>query len=150
MDIEQQIQTLINEAPDPTTTLAVKAIAPLLQQLAGQLKHPEYYILQTLERGWLMTTLSNRQQPDTQKTVIYAYPSLLAAGAGQQDPQLMALPYPVTHLLFQMLSMKQVDSFIFLEEEGRQPQAAEIRRQDLEAMLQQQLHQLTQPPSEFA
>jgi hypothetical protein len=153
MDIDQQIQVLIDEAPDATTAKAVEVVAPLLKGIASQLQQREYYILQTLEQGWMMTTLSNRQSPDTRKTVIYAYPSLAAAAtAGQQDnPQLMALPHPVTHLLFQLLALKQVDSFIFLENRpGQSAQGAEIRRQDLERVLQGQLNQGPTIPPDIA
>lgn len=143
MDIDQQIQVLINDAPDPNTAQAVELVAPLLKGIATQLKHSEYYILQSLEHGWVMTTLSNRNSPEESKTVIYAYPSLkAAAAAGGSDPQLMALPHPVTHLIFQLLSLKKVESFIFMDDAaGRQSRGAEIRRQDLEKVLQAQLKQ---------
>ncbi|MEL6137831.1 MAG: hypothetical protein AAFQ61_08645 [Cyanobacteria bacterium J06626_23] len=152
MDIEQQIQVLIEESPDPTTAMAIRAVAPLLTELAQQLKHIEYYILQNLDQRWMTTTLGSRSTPDVQKRVVYAYPSLpaatlAAAKLGQQaDPGLSAAPYPVTHLLFQLLSLKRVDSFIFLEESGQQGQ--EIRRQDLATALKMQLKKLMKPDPE--
>ncbi|NEP17619.1 MAG: hypothetical protein F6J97_12050 [Leptolyngbya sp. SIO4C1] len=148
MDLDQQIQTLIDESPDSTAAQAVQVVAPLLKSIAEQLQHQEYYILQNIEQGWVMTTVRNRQSAD-EKTVVYAYPSLAAAAAsGQNNPQMMAVPYPTTHLLFQLLSLKQLDSFIFLEAGGKK--GAEIRRQDFEAALRQQLQQLTDLPPDIA
>jgi hypothetical protein len=68
MDLEQQIQVLIDNAPqDGTTPKAIEAIAPVLTLLANQLRHADYYILQTLDQDWVLTTLSNRAQPELRK-----------------------------------------------------------------------------------
>jgi hypothetical protein len=96
-----------------------------------------------------MTTLSSRNQPDVKKNIVYAYPSLQDAASGPtsvKDPQVMALPIPVTHILFQMLAMKPVDSVIFFEKPGQAGQGVEIRRQDMEALIHAQLKQ-AQPGS---
>ena len=91
MDIEKQIQTLIDEAPDQTTGQAISLVAPLLKEIAGQLPRQLYYVVQSLGQGWVMTTLRGRQDPKTTKTVVYAYPSLEAAAASAADnPQMMA------------------------------------------------------------
>ncbi len=143
--LEQQIQTLIQEAPDDGVTGAtVEAIAPTLIQIAKQLKHSQYYILQTLNQGWVMTTLSSRQQPELRRNVLYAFPTLQDAGSDPQtsrDPQLMALPVPVTHILFQMLALKSLDSIIFFEVPGNLSQGTEIRRAEFQAAVQAQLQQ---------
>src|SRR4028118_787633 len=101
MDLAQQIQALINNAPqDGTTPKAIEAIAPVLTLLASQLRHLEYYILQTLDQGWVVTTLSNRTQPEVEKNVIYAFPSLKDAADFQSvyDPEILAATVPVTHI----------------------------------------------------
>lgn len=147
MDIDQQIKTLIDDAPDPVAVQAVQAVAPIIKAIAEQLKQLEYYVLQAREQGWLTTTLSDRQQPEVSKRVIYAFPSLQAAAEGQAafaDPNLMALPHPVAHILFQMLSMKPVDSVIFLDSNARD-QGIEIRRSDLKMLFRTQLQQLKRP-----
>ena len=145
MDIDQQIETLIKEAPnDGITGQAVKAIAPALKAVATQLKRPQYYILQTLDQGWVMTTLSQQNQPKVQKNVVHAFPTLQDAAAGPysvQDPQVMALPVPVTHILFQMLALKTIDSVIFFDSPGNLKQGLEVRRADIQALLQAQLKQ---------
>jgi hypothetical protein len=61
------------------------AIAPAIKVIAERLQHLEYYVLQTLDQGWVMTTLSNRQQPNTRKNIIYAYPTLADAAKGPQS-----------------------------------------------------------------
>src|SRR5919202_479487 len=113
MDLDQQIQVLIDNAPqDGVTPKVVEAIAPVLKLLAGSLQHSHYYILQTLDQGWVLTTLSNRAQPQFEKNVVYAFPTLKDAKAFQSvpDPQVIALPIPVTHIVFQMFAMDTVDS----------------------------------------
>jgi hypothetical protein len=141
--LEEQIQTLIREAPnDGVTGPTVEAIAPALIAIAHQLKHTQYYILQTLNQGWVMTTLSSRQQPELRRNVLYAFPTLKDAGSNPQtsrDPQLMALPMPVTHILFQMLALKSLDSIIFFDIPGNLNQGTEIQRQQFQAAIQYQL-----------
>ena len=153
MDIEKQIQTLIDEAPDQTTGEAIALVAPLLKEIAEQLPTELYYVLQSLGQGWVMTTLRGRQDPKATKTVVYAYPSLEAAALSAADnPQMMALPHPSTHLLFQLLSMKQVDSIIFMQKKGK-GQGVEVPRTMLEQVMRSQLHQLktkAEPPSDIA
>lgn len=145
MDLDSQIQALITDAPtDGLTPDAVLAIAPALKALAGQLKHSQYYILQTIDQNWVMTALSNRNQPETKKNIIYAYPTLKDVEGGPhpvKDPQVMALPVPVTHILFQMLAMKPIDSLIFFDTPGKLARGIEVRRDDLQALVQAQLRQ---------
>ncbi|MEB3336753.1 MAG: hypothetical protein VKJ46_04770 [Leptolyngbyaceae bacterium] len=145
MDLDQQIQVLIKNAPqDGTTPKIVTAIAPALTLLAQQLKHLQYYILQTLDQSWVLTTLSNRAQPQVEKRVIYAFPTLKDVTAGPQslkDPQVIALPVPVTHILFQMTAMETIDSTIFFETPGDTVKGTEIRRQELQDLIQTQLKQ---------
>ncbi|MGA7933170.1 MAG: hypothetical protein WCA35_06455 [Kovacikia sp.] len=143
MSLDQQIQDLINNAPqDRTTPALVEAIAPVLTQLASQLRHLEYYIPQTLDQDWAITTLESRTQPAVEKTVIYAYPSLKDVASGPypiQDPQMIALPVPVTHILFQMLAMEAVDSTIFFEVPGNVLNGTEIQREQLTQLIQTHL-----------
>lgn len=145
MTLDEQIDDLIRNTPSTVVPANfVAAIAPTLRAIAEQLKHGQYYVLQNLDQNWVMTTLSNRNQPNTRKNVIYAYPTLADAAASQatiKDPQVMALPVPVVQILFQLLAMKPVDSLIFSETPGQAGQGIEVRRQDLEALVQAQLAQ---------
>jgi hypothetical protein len=135
MNLDEQIQTLIQEAPqDGATPALVEAIAPVLKHMAQQLRQPQYYIVQTLDQNWAVTTLSNREQPEVEKVVVYAYPTLKDAASGPyplKDPQIIALPVPVTHILFQMLAMAQVNSTIFFESPGNTIAGTEIQRNEL-------------------
>ncbi|NEP09948.1 MAG: hypothetical protein F6K14_06945 [Symploca sp. SIO2C1] len=150
MDLEGQIKILIDNAPaDEITPQIVEAIAPVLIQLAHQLQHEEYYILQTLDHGWLLTTLSNRAKPEVEKNVIYAFPTLKDAAdfdsQSASDPQVMALPVPVTHILFQMLAIDNVNSLVFFDTPGNLASGTEVRRGDLQKLVQAQLKQA--PPA---
>ncbi len=139
MDIDQQIQQLIEQAPQYGTSVdQVQLVAPVLKQLAARLRHLQYYILQNLQQNWLTTTLQHRTQLELTKQVVYAYPSLEAVKAGMatQDPQLLALPLPTVQILFQLLALTPIDSIIFFE--GDLPQSGvEISRQGLLQALEQ-------------
>ncbi|NJR58888.1 MAG: hypothetical protein HC769_08525 [Cyanobacteria bacterium CRU_2_1] len=132
---DQQIQVLIDQAPQYGANPAdVQAIAPGLKAIASRLKHPQYFILQTLEQNWLMTTLANRTQSNLTKNAVYAFPTFEDASAhyqGSNDQQMVALPIPAIHILFQMLAMKPVDSIVFFETPGDLQSGTEISRQNL-------------------
>jgi len=144
MDIDQQLQTLIEGAPaEADLKAAIKTVAPVIKNVARQLKHAEYYILQSISGQWLQATIAHKSTPTQPKRVIYAYPSLTAAAKdklAKSNPGLMALPVPVAQLLFQLPSIEPVDSLIFLETDSRN-QAIEVRRNDLKILFQSQLAQ---------
>lgn len=151
MNLDQQIQALVDQAPqDGVTPQTIQTISPILKAFAEQLRHPQYFILQNLNDQWVMLTQTYQQQPEQTKTFIYAYPTLQDASTGSktlQDPQILALPVPVTHILFQMLSMKPLDSIIFFDNPGNVTQGLEVRRKDVESAIQLQLQQ-SQVPSQ--
>ncbi|AFY31372.1 hypothetical protein [Calothrix sp. PCC 7507] len=143
MDLEAQIQLLIDHAPhDGITPQLVTAIAPVLNAIAKKLRHPQYYILQSSESNWVLTTLSNRANPELEKHVIYAFPTLqditLTSSAGL-DPQIIATAVPVTHILFQMLALEPVDSIVFFETPGKTTNAVEVKRVDVQKQIQRKL-----------
>lgn len=149
MDLEAQIQLLIDNAPrDGITPNLIAAIAPALRAIALKLRHSQYYILQNSESSWVLTTLSNRANPGLEKRVIYAFPTIqdvsLISPAGL-DPQMLAKITPVTHILFQLVALQPVDSIVFLETPGKTTHTVEIRRTDLEKLMQQQLRQERSP-----
>jgi len=152
MDLEQQIQVLIDNAPqDGTTPKVVEAIAPVLTLLASQLQHSEYHILQTLDQGWVLTTLSNRAQPEVEKNVIYAFPTLKDTADFQSgsDPQIIAAVVPVTHILFQMLAIDTVNSVVFFDTPGNLTAGTEVRRDDLQHLIQAQLQRIQLVPKSY-
>lgn len=157
MNVEQQIQALIEQAPSyGANPNDVKLIAPALKALARRLKHPQYFILQTLEQNWLMTTLTHRTQTELTKNVVYAFPTLQDATDSTQapaDPHIVALPTFVIHILFQMLAMKPVNSVVFFETPGDQQSGIEISQQMLHEAIRsyvQQQRQKSQLPSDIA
>lgn len=145
MNLDQQVQLLIDNAPqDGQTPEIVAAIAPALKQLALQLRHLQYYILQTLDERWVLTTLRNRAQPNVEKQVIYAFPSLkdaTNAAYAPQDSQAIAQPVPVVHILFQMVAIDTLDTVVFFEKPGDLSTGTEVRRQDIQKLIQAQLQQ---------
>jgi hypothetical protein len=151
MDIDQQIKYLIENAPqDGRTGKIVQAIAPALKYLALQLRHPQYYIRALANREWLLTTLSNRANPGVEKRVIYAYPTLQDVHGDPNmamDQGAIALPVPVTHILFQMVAMDRVNSIVFFETPGNLTNGTEVKRDDMQQLIQLYLQQghLTKP-----
>jgi hypothetical protein len=129
----------------------LEAIAPVLTLVASQLRHSDYHILQTLDQGWVLTTLSNRAQPEIQKNVIYAFPTLKDAADFQSvsDPQIIAATVPVTHILFQMLAIDTVTSIVFFDTPGNLTAGTEVRRDDLQQLIQTQLQQIQSVPRSY-
>lgn len=149
MDLEAQIQLLIDNAPrDGITPNLIAAIAPALRAIAQKLRYSQYYILQNSESSWVLTTLSNRANPGLEKRVIYAFPTIqdvsLISPAGL-DPQMLAKIVPVTHILFQLVALEPVESIVFLETPGKTTHTVEVRRSELEKLMQQQLRQQRSP-----
>ncbi|PIG90537.1 hypothetical protein [Gloeocapsopsis sp. IPPAS B-1203] len=152
MSLDKQIQLLINDAPqDGITPKVVAAIAPGLKLLAERLGHLQYYILQSLEQEWVVTTLRSRDELHHEKRVVYAFPTLKDVVASELEPQLIAIPIPVTLILFQLIALETVDSIIFFETPGDTTNGIEIRREDMQRLIQLQLQQssLSNTPSNY-
>ncbi|MFB2837716.1 hypothetical protein [Floridanema evergladense] len=145
MDLDRQIELLIDGAPnDGRTPQAMRAIAPALKLLASQLQHPQYYVLQTLDEAWVLTTFTNSEQPQETKHILYAFSTLqdiTTYTSTLKDPDVMAIPVPVTHILFQMVAMDTVDSAIFFETPGNLSEGIQLRREDLQSLVQSYLEQ---------
>ena len=149
MDLDAQIQLLIDNAPhDVITPQLVAAIAPVLKAIAHQLRHPQYYILQSLDSEWVLTTLSNLANPKLEKRVVYAFPTLkdatLTIDAGL-DSQVIATAIPVTHILFQLVALEPVDSIVFFETSGTTTNTVEVRRTDFQNQIQKYLQKTRSP-----
>lgn len=142
MDIDQQLQILIEEAPQHgIDSDQMQMIAAILKALASRLQHSHYYILQNLDQNWVMTTLKHRTEAQRSKNVVYAYPSLEAvrANVATSDLQIIALPLPVARILFQLLAMEPIDSIIFYETVNPAQAGIEISRQMLRSTIEQYL-----------
>lgn len=143
MDLEQQIQDLVNGAPqDGQTPLAVQLVSPVLKRIAKRLKHTQYYLWQTVEQNWVVTTLNNQNDTHLEKRSIYAFSRLedaLAAAAGSIDPQLMAIPVKVIELLFQTMALSSVDNLVFYDHPGNLALGTEIGCQEIRSLIQLQL-----------
>jgi hypothetical protein len=141
--LDDQIQSLLAGAPhDGQTPLLMEIITPLLKELALQLKHTEYYILQSAEGRWMMTSLSHREEREPDKTVIYAYATLEDAQRNPHacaDNNVMAIPTPVILILFQLLALQPVTSLLFFDTPGNRKDALEIRRDDIQNLVKAQL-----------
>jgi hypothetical protein len=154
MKLDAQLRLLDREAPANGLSPVVmrQAVNPVLTVFARTLKHLNYYILQNSRGDWLITTLARRDDPNEEKTVLYAFATEKAAIASRgpvPDP-LPVTAIPVTHLLFQLLALETVDSMIFLDNPHRPNTGKEIARSELRASIQEQLRQLPSPPTDIA
>jgi hypothetical protein len=151
MELEQQLQKLIDDAPSgDNTAQLVQVIAPVLLNLAGNFRHQQYYIVQTLDKRWQTSIWTS--QDGSEQTLLYAYCTLQDAIDSipmPKDPWLMALPVPVVHIIFQLLAMEPVESLIFWEEPGPKL-GAELKRRELQRWVQNHLLQLSGPPADLA
>lgn len=144
MTITQQIENFINNAPKyGVTTTEVKIIAPVLENFALELKHLEYYILQTLDQRWLMTTLSKRTAPDLQKNVVYAFPTPQDAINFLEGKNAGVLPKKILiiDILAQLLAIPTVNSLIFFENPGNLNNGTEVSREKLRQTITHYLQQ---------
>jgi len=150
MNIDAQIRDLIDNAPqDGVTPALVEAIAPVLTQIAAQLRHPQYYVVQSLNKGWVVNIISQQSDQALEQHVIYAFPTLKDVTSEPnsiKDPELMAVPVPVTHILFQMVAMEGVDSIIFFEVPGNTLTGTQILRSDVQALIQTHLQSQMETP----
>lgn len=153
MELDEQLKILIDDAAKYQVPPIVieRAIAPVLRLLAEGLKYSEYYILQNLAEDWILTTLVNPQLKQ-EKRVIYAFATVKdAAAANQSDSaDIFAAPILVTHLLFRLFSLKDVDSVIFLDNSANLNTGIEIKRDRLVTLIQQQVQQLGKTPPNIA
>ena len=143
--LDQQITALIQNAPaDGKTPDIVKAIAPGLKMIAQQLQHLHYYIQQTSDQRWVLTTLSNINQPHLEKRVIYAYPGLedvSAQSSASQTPVTQAAMLPVISILFQMVAIPSLDSIIFFETPGQIESGTEVKKEEIQTLIRSYLQQ---------
>lgn len=143
MNIDKQLEILINEAPEygVPEEIMKKAVVPVLKFFASQHEHTDYFVLHTRDRHWIVTTLSSRKQPQITKRVIYGFATRKDATSfqGIVNPNIHIVPLPITHLLFQMFAVAQVDSIILMDTPNNTMEGTEIERANLENMIQQQL-----------
>lgn len=153
MNLEQQLTVIINDAENYGVPAIVieQAIAPVLQLFAQQLKYLQYYVLQNLAEDWILTTITNPQL-NQDKRVIYAFVSVKDAATFQSktNPDLIAMPIDIIQLLFRLVSLKQVDSIIFLEDSQNLNRGVEIKQEQVSQLIQQQLKLMTDNTSDLA
>lgn len=149
MKLDRQLQILIDEAPQQGVPSLVmeKVVSPVLKAFATQLQHLEYYVLQSRDRDWVVSTISHLERPQQEKRVIYAFSTAKDAIASQEnfDLQMTSISLPVTHLLFQLLALESADSIIFLETPGNLEKGTEILRAKLQASIEMQLQNIKTP-----
>lgn len=143
--LDQQIQSLIDNAPKQggMETVLTEAVAPTLKAFALQMQHLEYYILQSADGGWVLTTLRNRQRPQVEKNVIYAFVTHKDAVEFARTAMAKMIPMPIAiaQILFQLFALDRVDSIVFLETPGDLVNGTEVHRADLQKLVQQKLQE---------
>lgn len=152
MEVEAQLQVLIEDAVEHGIAPIVfqKAIAPVLITLAQKLQHLEYFVLQNLQEDWVISVISSRKSQKLEKKVIYAFSTVKDAKnfSTGRELDLIAIPIPVTEILFRVFSLQQIDSIIFFNQSGNITNGIEISRREMQNAIRQKLLQLkTTPPN---
>ena len=62
--LDRQVALLVQGTPDAETASAVSLIASVLKAIAQNLKYTIYFVIQDIEGGWLLTPLSNHDNPE--------------------------------------------------------------------------------------
>ena len=149
MKLEQQFQLLLDEAPQHGVPILVmqQAVIPALKQLAKQLRHANYYLVQTGAGDWILTVLLHKEKPQLEKKVIYAFASREDAAKFSESSEQVSeiVKIPVANLLFELFALERVDSIIFMDAPSNRERGKEMPRSVLQAMIQEGLKKL-QPP----
>ena len=143
MNLDEQVQKLIDGAPDLESRASVMEIAPILQRVAAGLPQTTYYICQSDRGEWVVTTLQRQQQPKLEIQVIYAF--IRAEDVREFDggslANSLAIEVPVIQLLFYLLAYPEIDRIVFLNNSQNLNIGKEVSRQSLEDSIQQKLSQ---------
>ena len=140
--LDRQVNLLVQSTPDQETASAVSLVASVLKVIAQKLKHTIYFVIEDIEGGWLLTPLSNHDNPEVEKTTIYAYCDRMPANIDRlklNDQYLECGEYNVIEMLFRLIGMKQVDSIVFFERLTDTQNGVEIVRTDIEALCEKQV-----------
>jgi hypothetical protein len=143
MNLDEQVQKLIDGAPDAESRISVMAIAPILQQVAATLPQTTYYICQSQQGESVITTLRHNRQPNLEIKVIYAFTKtedIVGFDGGSLATQ-SAVEVPVIQLLFYLLAFPEIDRVVFLNNSQNLDIGKEISRQSLEDSIEQKLQQ---------
>jgi hypothetical protein len=113
--------------------------------IAMQLHHKSYYILQAQDGSWLLTTLSNRNSPEVEKNVVYAYCGSTAANLERLklgDSNLVCAEIGIIEILFRLVGLKEVDSLILFDKSTDAQRGMEISRAELKDLCDRQMKKL--------
>lgn len=145
MNLDQQLQNLIKEAPNygVPSQIMEYGVVPVLKTYAQQLNYQHYYLRQTLDHNLVITILSHKENIAQEKKVIYAFPSLDDAAqfpdSKINDANIIAQKVSIGEILFQMFTMKDVDSIVFLDQQKNYQQSKEIYCNKLQSAIQENL-----------
>jgi hypothetical protein len=137
MNLDEQLQLLIDGAPDDQSRKSVMEIAPVLQQVAATLPQTTYYICQSQQGESVITTLRHNRQPDLEIKVIYAFTKTedISKFDGGSLPTESAVEVPVIQLLFYLLAFPEIDRVVFLNNSQNLDIGKEVSRQSLEDLI---------------
>lgn len=148
MNLDQQFENLINQAPNYGVPAPIMqyGVVPVLKVYAQQLNHQKYYLRQTLENNLVLTVLGKEDEPEIEKKVVYAFPTVedavKFADSEIDKLEIIAQEISISEILFQMFTLKEVDSIIFLDTPQDYRQSKEIFCHKLQKAIQENLKML--------
>jgi hypothetical protein len=142
MNLDAQIQSLVDNAPDAESRVSALAVSAIIKRVAETFPGTEYYIAQSPEGDWLVTTLQHRQNPQEQIQVIYAYANEELV---PKTADTIGFKLPIIHLLFEVMAVSQIDRVLFVERSELEETPRSVGREDLERLVAETIQQLPSP-----
>jgi hypothetical protein len=133
MNLNEQIQQLIQDAPDLESQMSVAAIAPVLQEVAATFSQTAYYIPTSQDGSWEIVTLRHRHEPNREIRAIYAFAKI--EDLENESTSTSIAQVAIVQLLFQLLATPQIDRVICFDNSHQLDRGKEILRSQLEKLI---------------
>lgn len=145
MNLKSQLRELSKELEENLSTAAIeKAIIPVIVAYAKRVKRGHFFIWESPEQEWIVTTFSYRLDPSLEKRVVYAFTSKQDAKKHEDfnDPALQVAEVPIVLILVKLLVSKDLDSIVFFSHRGNVKQGMEVEKSQLLDVIKNRLRQV--------
>lgn len=145
MNLKSQLQELSKGLQETLSPVAIeKAIIPVMVACAKRVKRGHFFVWESPEQEWIVTTLSHRLDPSLEKRVIYAFTSTQDAKKHEDfdDPRLGVVEVPIVLIFTKLLVLKDLDSIIFFPNRGNLKQGVELEKSQFLELIKNRLRQV--------
>jgi hypothetical protein len=145
MNLKSQLQELSKGLQGTMSTAAIeKAIIPVIISYAKRVKRAHFFVWESSEQQWIVTTLSHRSDPSLEKRVVYAFTSTQDAKKHEDfdDPGLRVVEVPIILIFTKLLASEDLDSIIFFPHRGNVKQGIELEKSQFLELIKNRLRQI--------